>query len=69
MGDIASEIVSGLSEFAKRLESGEPVDAVQVERFNTPDGPMHIRKEVVIECLRRDNPADDTESSDTSRNS
>lgn len=45
---ISSEIIASLEEFLGKLEDGETIKAVQVTREETPDGPMHVTKEINI---------------------
>lgn len=42
---------AGLKELADNLESGVPIEATEVRRVDTPDGPMHIRRAIVIGSL------------------
>ena len=44
--DISRKTVSRLRNFSKRLESGEPIHAVEVTIERTPDGPLTTRREV-----------------------
>lgn len=48
MRSITDEIIAALEEFTLKLEKGEPIEATQVEKVDTPDGPMHIRKKVIL---------------------
>jgi hypothetical protein len=45
----AVEVLGGLEDLVDKLESGVPIEAVQIRRVMTPDGPMHLRRHVVIE--------------------
>jgi hypothetical protein len=47
MADLADEIIAALEEFSHKLENGDPIEATMVERVETPDGPMHLRRKVV----------------------
>lgn len=46
---VASRIIERLTDFTEKLERGEPVPATQVTRIETPDGPMHERKDVTLQ--------------------
>ena len=48
MGDELDRMLLDLQGFADKLKSGEPIHATRVERFDTPDGPMHVRTPVVL---------------------
>lgn len=48
MGDIGKKILEGLEDFAKKLENGDPIEITQVERVETPDGPMHLRRKTTL---------------------
>lgn len=43
---LGQRITASLEEFTQKLQSGEPIEAVRVKRFDTPDGPMHVREKV-----------------------
>jgi hypothetical protein len=47
---IARDLADGLREFADRLKAGEPIEATRVTRYDTPDGPMHVREKVMLEA-------------------
>ena len=38
------KIIKRLEDFAKKLESGEPIKVTTVRRYNTPDGPKDFLK-------------------------
>lgn len=42
------KIIAALKEFKKCLENDIPIEAVEIEKIETPDGPMHLRHRVVI---------------------
>jgi hypothetical protein len=48
MGDIGRDLIEGLQDFADKLRRGVPIEATRVERFDTPDGPMHVHTPVVL---------------------
>jgi hypothetical protein len=48
MMSVEKKIIKGLKELAERLECGEEIEATRIERYSTPDGPMHIRKKVIL---------------------
>lgn len=41
---VATEIVSGLARFLSKLKSDQPIEATRITRYETPDGPMHMRQ-------------------------
>lgn len=43
---IGQELVEALEKFSNKLRNGESIEAVRVERHETPDGPMHITKTI-----------------------
>lgn len=43
---IGQKTIERLRRLTERLESGEPVPATEVERHETPDGPMHVRTQI-----------------------
>jgi hypothetical protein len=45
---IAEQLIKSLSEFTKKLEKGEEIEATQIVRADTPDGPMHIRRRKIL---------------------
>lgn len=42
------KVAARLREFTEDLEAGVPIEATEVRRTETPDGPMHTRRPVVI---------------------
>jgi hypothetical protein len=46
-------IEAGLRAFAERLEDGESIDCMQIERVMTADGPMHIATEGTLRIYPR----------------
>jgi hypothetical protein len=42
------DIIAGLSEFTEKLETGVPIEATDVRRIETPDGPMHVSRPTVV---------------------
>lgn len=48
---VEKELLKALQEFAEKLEQGVPIEATEVRRVKTPDGPMHIQKHVIIQTL------------------
>jgi hypothetical protein len=47
------KILKRLEDFAKKLESGEPIKVTTVRRYNTPDGPMHVAKKDFLKRKRK----------------
>lgn len=45
---IAREIVRGLKGFLKKMKRGDPIEVTRVERFETPDGPMHVHTKTTL---------------------
>lgn len=41
-------VAQRLKEFADNLEAGVPIEATQVQRFETPDGPMHVMARKIL---------------------
>lgn len=48
MGNIGSRIAKGLTDFVRKLKSGEPIGVTRVTRHNTPDGQMHKFRHVTL---------------------
>lgn len=46
--NIRSATVCSIADLLKHLETGEPAKGTHVVREETPDGPLHTRKEVEI---------------------
>jgi hypothetical protein len=42
------EVIEGLAELARDLTAGVQVEATEVSRADTPDGPMHVSRPTVI---------------------
>lgn len=51
---VQQRIIEALTEFKENLESGVPIEATEVRRVETPDGPMHLRRHKVIELKSPD---------------
>lgn len=51
--NVGSEIVARLKDFTERLERGEPIQATQVRRELTPDGPLTTRRKVTLKKRRQ----------------
>lgn len=49
---VGQRIRRGLKQLATDLEAGVPVEATDVRRIETPDGPMHVRRHVIIDNQR-----------------
>ncbi len=47
------DITDGLEEFLHDLEQGTPIKVTQVQRVQTPDGPMHLRRHTLL-CTGND---------------
>lgn len=47
--EVARRTIKRLKAFSEKLRLGIPIEATEVQRIETPDGPMHVRKRVVIE--------------------
>ena len=45
---VSDKILEALQQFTEKLEQGVPIEAMQIRRVNTPDGPLHTRKHVVL---------------------
>lgn len=45
---LPTSIADRLTQFADQLERGGPVTATQIERHETPDGPMHTATKVQL---------------------
>jgi hypothetical protein len=50
MSKVGKQIISGLESFLQKLQNNEPIEMIEVQKVETPDGPMHIRKKVVMDC-------------------
>ena len=48
MNKIEKQLIRGLKWFTRKIKSGKPIKATRVERYNTPDGPMHVRRKVLL---------------------
>ena len=59
MSEIGKILIEGLEDLLQKLQSGEPVEGTQVERVETPDGPMHIRKNVMLDGCKTEGEAPD----------
>lgn len=49
MSRIGKRLIKGLKTLLQKLQSGESVEATQVEKVETPDGQMHIRRKVILD--------------------
>lgn len=47
MSDVERDLLAGLEDFTRRLESGVPVEATEVRCEETPDGPLHTGRKVL----------------------
>jgi hypothetical protein len=47
MSDFGKILIERLKHLLDDLKSGEPIGVTEVQRIDTPDGPMHIRKKVI----------------------
>ena len=45
---ISSETLRRMREFTAKLKAGIPVEGWWIQRVETPDGPMHVRRPYVI---------------------
>lgn len=45
---VGNRIIERLADFTERLERGEPIEAIQVRREETPDGPLHTHRKVTL---------------------
>lgn len=45
---VAKDILAGLQQFSEDLKSGKPIPATRIQRVETPDGPMHLRKRIYL---------------------
>lgn len=45
---IEDRIIEALKEFTEKLEAGKPIEATQVRREMTPDGPIHTQRKVIL---------------------
>jgi len=45
---LGQKALDGLNGFLIQLETGKPIKATEVRRVDTPDGPMHIRRETTL---------------------
>lgn len=45
---MGEEIITALRNFVDKLKSGKPIQAVRVERNETPDGTQHTQTDVTI---------------------
>jgi hypothetical protein len=45
---VAEDITDGLRWFLEKLRNNEPIEATRVERFATPDGPMHVHTKMKL---------------------
>ena len=48
MSELGKRLIKGLEEFLDKLKSGEEIEVTEVERFETSDGPMHVRKKKTL---------------------
>ena len=46
MKPYVKDMIRDLKRFIQKLESNKPIKAVRVERHDTPDGPLHVRRKV-----------------------
>lgn len=53
MTRIERDIIKGMRQFLRKLKRGIPIEATRIERHDTPDGPMHVRKHVVLNTKRK----------------
>jgi len=44
----AIRTISVLQSLVPLIRDGEPIEVTTVARFDTPDGPMHVREKTVI---------------------
>lgn len=47
MSEFGEQLIEGLQDLLQKMRSGEPIEVTEVERVETPDGPMHIRRKVI----------------------
>ena len=48
MSKIGKDIIKSLKSFTKQLKSGEDIEATQIRRVETPDGPMYLTEKKKI---------------------
>ena len=49
MSDFSRKIREALKDFAEKLENKEEIEATQVVREETPDGPLHTFQKIRLE--------------------
>lgn len=54
MSKIGKRLIKRLQGLLKKLQSDKPIEATQVEKAETPDGIVHIRKKVIFDGRRTD---------------
>lgn len=45
---IVKDLKKDLREFVRKLRQDEPIEVTEVRRVDTPDGPMHIRRKIIL---------------------
>lgn len=48
MSNFAKTVIDSMEQLLADLRAGVPIEATEVRRMETPDGPMHVRRTVVI---------------------
>lgn len=46
--DISKEIVEALDDFLAKLKNEEPIEATELRRIETEDGPMFVNKKTIL---------------------
>ena len=47
MSSFGERLIKGLERLLNDLKDGKPMSVTEIQRIDTPDGPMHIRRKVI----------------------
>lgn len=50
---VAQRIIDGLRRFSEQLERGDPIAVTSVRRVETPDGPMHVTTQGILNAVAK----------------
>lgn len=48
MSEIGKVLLEGLDELLQKLRNDERIEATEVRRIETPDGPVYLRRKVIL---------------------
>lgn len=54
MSRIGQDLIESLRDFHGQLIRGEAIPATLVQRYETPDGPMHVRTPILLPQRKKD---------------